>query len=478
MSRAPRTQQYIEDAWEGSDEHLPVVAPWDGTVLAEMAVGGPDDVDRAVSYARSSVGELGPASVRAGVLDRAAGLLVARREALAETIAWEAAKPLRAAQLEVDRAVETLRHSASAARTLHGDVVPMDAHPAGDGYLGFTLREPAGVVAAITPFNFPLNLVAHKLGPALAAGCPVVLKPAEKTPLSAVALVEILLESGAPDGALQLVSGTGATVGSHLASHPDVDVVTFTGSADVGHRLAAQTAPGTAVLLELGSPAPLVVERDADLTTAVGRIVAGGFGHAGQSCVSVQRVLVHEAVREEVADRLAPLVDQLVVGDPLHAATDVSCLIDVAAARRVESWVEEAADAGAKVLVGGDRDGAVVVPTVVVDVPPATRLWTEEVFGPVVALATFGSTDEAIATISSGPDLIQAGVFTGSFSTAMTYVRRLRAGSVLINESPTFRLDHMPYGGLGAAGNTREGPAATLYELTREKLVVLRAATG
>ncbi|MBW3657908.1 MAG: aldehyde dehydrogenase family protein [Actinobacteria bacterium] len=465
----------LDGRWEARGAHLPVVAPWSGEVLTEMALGTAGDVDRAVALARVAVGRLGTAGERARVLDRTADLLVRDREHLARIIASEAGKPWRAATLEVDRAVETLRFSAAEARTLGGASIPMDAHPAGDGVLGFTLREPIGVVAAITPFNFPLNLVAHKLGPALAAGCPVVLKPAEKTPLSALALVERMLEAGAPAQAVQVVTGTGPEVGAALAGHPDVDVVTFTGSATVGHALKAAAAPRAEVLLELGSPAPLVVEADADLDAVVPRIAAHGFGHAGQSCVSVQRVLVHDALADALVDRLAEQVGTLVVGDPLEPGTDVSCLIDETAAARVADWIAEAVAAGATVRVGGERDGATLSPTLVVDVPRDVRLWTEEVFGPVVAVTRFTTTDEAIAEIAGGPDLIQAGVFTASLDTALRYVRELRVGTVLVNESPTYRADHMPYGGVGLAGNTREGPAATVRELTREKLVLLRS---
>lgn len=469
-----RTCLLLDGRWEAREDSLAVVAPWDGAELTRMALGTRDDVDRAVVVARAAIGRLGSAAERAAVLDRAAELLVRDRSHLTRIIALEAAKPWAAATSEVDRAIQTLRFSAAEARTLGGASVPMDAHPAGAGMLGFTVREPVGVVAAITPFNFPLNLVAHKLGPALAAGCPVVLKPAEKTPLSAIALVERLLEAGAAPNAVQVVTGTGPEVGSHLAGHPGVDVVTFTGSASVGHALKTAADPRAEVLLELGSPAPLVVEADADLAAVVPRIAAHGFGHAGQSCVSVQRVLVHASLADELVAQLSAAVERLVVGDPLDPATDVSCLIDVAAAERVAGWIDEAVAAGASVVRGGDRDGATITPTLVVDVPPGVRLWTDEVFGPVVAVTTFATTDEAIAELGDGPDLIQAGVFTAALGTALRYVRSLRVGTVLVNESPTFRADHMPYGGVGAAGNTREGPAATVRELTREKLVLLR----
>lgn len=473
-----RTRLLVDGSWQDTRDHLDVIAPWSGEVLAAMALATTDDVDRAVAAARAVVGDLGSRAERAAVLDRAALGLERDREALAATIAREAAKPLRAARTEVDRAVQTLRFSAAAARTAHGDQVPMDAHPAGEGLLAFTVREPLGVVAAITPFNFPLNLVAHKLGPAIAAGCPVVLKPAEKTPLSALALVEHLLVAGLDPRAVQVVTGLGHDVGAHLAAHPGIAALSFTGSVPVGHALAAAAAPGVRVLLELGSAAPLVVEDDADLDAVAERVAAHAFGHAGQSCVSVQRLVVHRTVADDLAKRVVARTEQLVVGDPMDEATDLSCLIRPDAAERVAARVDQAVADGARLLLGGAREGATVPPTVLAGVPPTSRLWTEEVFGPVVVVASFETFDEALALVAAGPDLINAGVFTRDLGRALRYVDELDAGAVLVNESPTFRADHMPYGGVGAAGTTREGPASTVAELTREKLVVLRGATG
>lgn len=473
----PRTRLLIAGRWEETDESLPVTAPWTGEELSRMALGTTADVDRAVAAARRALASPSTSAVRASVLDGAAAIVERDREHLARIVALESAKPIGAARAEVDRCVQTLRFSAAEARTLHGETVPLDAHPGGEGLVGFTVREPRGVVAAITPFNFPLNLVAHKLGPAIAAGCPVVLKPAEKTPLSGLALVERLLEAGLPIDAIQVVTGLGTEIGAYLAAHRDVDVVSFTGSAAVGHALAASN-PRAAVLLELGSAAPLVLERDGDPTSVAERVAAHGFGHAGQSCVSVQRVVVHEDLHDRLVEELLRLTARLRVGDPLDEATDLSCLITETAAVRVDEWIEEAVRAGAVLRTGGDRAGATIAPTVVDAVPPQVRLWSEEVFGPVVAIATFRDTDEAIDLVAAGPDLIQVGVFTADLDRAFGYVRRIPAGTVLINESPTFRLDQMPYGGVGAAGNTREGPRSTVRELTTEKLVIVRTGSA
>jgi acyl-CoA reductase-like NAD-dependent aldehyde dehydrogenase len=469
----PRTGLLIDGVWEERDRVLPVLAKWSGERLSEQAVASAEDVDRAVRVADRVLGTPLPLAERAAVLDRCADLVRRDRDQLAHIIALEAAKPLVAALAEVDRCEQTLRFSAAEARTLHDETLPVDAHPSGSGATGWVRREPIGVVAAITPFNFPLNLVAHKLGPALAAGCPVICKPAERTPLSTVALAERFLEAGLPAGWLAVLTGDGPGTGANLARHPGVAALTFTGSVPVGWELAREAAHAR-VLLELGSAAPLVAEADAEVDTVVERVAAHAFGHAGQSCVSVQRLLLHADLAGPVLDRLVPAVEALQVGDPLDPATDVSCLIDEAAAVRVRTRIEAAVEGGAKLVTGGTREGAVVRPAVLTDVPLDTELWTEEVFGPVVAVRTFTSTEQAIAEIAAGPDLIHVGVFTRDLDRALRYVEGIRAGAVLINESPTFRADHLPYGGVGRAGTTREGPRASVRELTLEKVVLLR----
>jgi acyl-CoA reductase-like NAD-dependent aldehyde dehydrogenase len=470
-----RTGLLIDGLWEERDRTLPVVEPWSGCELSQQAVADRGDVERAVEVARRLVRSPLPRHERAAILDRTADLLVRDRDHLARLVALEAAKPIAAAGAEVDRAVATVRFSAAEARTLGDTSLAFDAHPAGVGATGFVRRDPIGVVAAITPFNFPLNLVAHKLGPAIAAGCPVVLKPAERTPLSAVALAERLLEAGLPAGWLAVLTGGGAEVGGALATHPDVAAVSFTGSASVGRQLA-RDASHAAVLLELGSAAPLIAEADAAVDAVVDRVVAGGFGHAGQSCVSVQRLLLHETIADAVLERLVPRVRALRVGAPLHPDSDLSCVIDVQAGSRIRARTAHTLAAGGRLLVGGGGSGAVVDPTLVLDAPLDTPLWTEEVFGPVVAIRTFADTEEAVAAVEAGPPLIHLGVFTASLDTALTWIERTRAGGVHVNESPTFRVDQAPYGGVGHPGGTREGPASTVRALTVEKVVLLRPA--
>jgi acyl-CoA reductase-like NAD-dependent aldehyde dehydrogenase len=473
-----RTGLLLDGIWEDRDRTMPVLDTWRRTEISAQAVADAHDVDRAVAIAARVLrdGPL-PLAERAAILERTADLVRRDREHHAHLIALEAGKPITAARTEADRCVETLRFSAAEARTLHDQTLPLDAHPAGIGAIGFVRREPLGVVAAITPFNFPLNLVAHKLGPAIAAGCPVVLKPAERTPLSAIALAEALVEAGLPAGWLAVLTGGGAEVGGTLARHPGVAAVTFTGSADVGAAIA-RDATHAEVLLELGSAAPLVAERDADVDAVVDHVVAGAFGHAGQSCVSVQRLLLHAEIAATVLDRLLPRVAALRLGPPLEEDTDLAGVIDPAAGDRIRAVVAATVDGGGRVLAGGGGEAAVVLPTVVDEVPLDAPLWTEEVFGPVVAVRTFTTTEEAIAAVEAGPPLIHLGVFTRDLDVALRWVERVRAGAVLVNESPTFRVDQAPYGGVDHPGATREGPRSTVRALTYEKTVVLRPAAA
>ncbi|MGN6608335.1 MAG: aldehyde dehydrogenase family protein, partial [Jatrophihabitans sp.] len=353
----------------------------------------------------------------------------------------------------------------------------MDASPAGAGKLGVMLRVPYGVVGAISPFNFPLNLVAHKLGPAIAAGCPVVLKPAGQTPFSSILLARLLIdECGLPPEQLQVVTGSGSVVGSAIVDHPDVALVTFTGSPEVGWAIRGR-APRKRVGLELGNNAPVILEPDGDWTAAVDKIRIAGFSHAGQSCVSTQRVLVHRSIAEDVEIALAKAVSSLVVGDPLDEATDVSALISADERDRVAAWVREAEDAGARVATGGRvRDDGVLEPTVLADASPDLRVCRDEVFGPVVALTRYDGFDEAIALANDSRYGLQAGVFTRDIAKALTAARTLDFGGVIVNDVPTWRADQQPYGGIRDSGNTREGPAWSVREMTEERLVVLAGA--
>jgi acyl-CoA reductase-like NAD-dependent aldehyde dehydrogenase len=456
---------------------IEVRSPYDRSLIGEIPSHTAADVDLAVARARAALagGPL-PAWKRADILDRAAERLAARRDEFAEIIAKEAAKPLKTARVEAERAVGTLRFSAAEARTFAGEMVPLDAIPAGEGKLGFTLRVPIGVVGAIAPFNFPLNLVAHKLGPAIAAGCPVVLKPASQTPFSSLALARMLVEEcGLPADHLQVVTGSGSTVGNALVDHPDVALITFTGSPEVGWAIRAR-APRKRVGLELGNNAPAIIEPDGDWAAAAAKIKVAGFSHAGQSCISTQRVLVHRSIEAEFSRALVAHVESLVVGDPLDESTDVSALISPAETDRVEAWIAEAVGSGARVLTGGRRqDDGVLLPTVVADARPDMKVCAKEVFGPVVTITAYDTLDEALALANDTAYGLQAAIFTANLAAALRAVRELDYGGVVVNDVPTFRADQQPYGGLRDSGNTREGPAFTIEEMTEIRMVIISA---
>jgi acyl-CoA reductase-like NAD-dependent aldehyde dehydrogenase len=466
---------FIDGVWldlEGAT--LDVVNPYDGVVLAACPLGGAPLVDRAVAAAKRAMTSPIPAHERAALCDRVAALIRDDLEGFAREICAESGKPIKTARTEAERAVSTWAFAAATARTMTGETVPMDASAAGTGKLAFTIREPRGVLAAITPFNFPLNLVSHKLAPAIAAGCATVLKPAEKTPLSAVRLVRAMVQAGVPAGWINLVHGTGDDVGIPLATHPDVAVVSFTGSTRVGHLLE-HSAAGKRVLLELGANAPLIVAGDADIARAVAKVKASAFMHAGQSCISVQRIFVQSQVYQDFLDQLVPAVESLVVGDPADEATDVGPVIRESERDRIVDWVEEARSSGAEVLTGGKPDGVLLAPTVVAGGSHDVKLCTDEAFGPVVIVQPFETIDDAIARANASAYGLNAAIFTASLEAALRAARGLRAGTVLVNETPTFRADQMPYGGVGESGNTREGPAYAARELTVDKLVIIEA---
>jgi acyl-CoA reductase-like NAD-dependent aldehyde dehydrogenase len=454
---------------------ITVRSPFDDSVIGEIPAQTEADVATAVASAKAAL-KTNPLPLwkRAAILDKAAQLLTERRDQFALIIAKEAAKPIKTARGEAERAVGTFQFAAAEARKLSGEMVPLDALAAGEGKLGFTLRVPIGVVGAIAPFNFPLNLVAHKLAPAIAAGCPVVLKPASQTPFSSIALAKMLIdECGLPADYLHVVTGSGGTVGNAIVDHPDIALITFTGSPDVGWSIRAR-APRKRVGLELGNNAPVIIEPDGDWKSAAAKIKIAGFSHAGQSCISTQRIYIHSSIADDFTAALVDHVNSLVVGDPLDEATDVSALISKGERDRVVSWVAEAEAAGAKVLTGGalDEDG-VLRPTVITNVTPEMKVCSKEVFGPVVAIASYDNLDDAFALANDSAFGLQAAIFTTDISKALKAIHTLDYGGVLVNEVPTWRADQQPYGGLRDSGNTREGPAYSVKEMTEIKMVVL-----
>ena len=462
--------------WSDGVEWAEVRSPYDDSVVGRVATGDTATAERAIAAAHEAFESADFAQhERAATLERAAELVAERVEELALTIAAEAGKPIKTATVEAQRCVSTLEFSAVEARKLTGGTVPMEASAAGAGKLGVMLRVPYGVVGAISPFNFPLNLVAHKLGPAIAAGNAIVLKPAGQTPISALKLAGILLEAGLPEGWLSVVPGPGSQVGNAIVEHELTGAITFTGSAPVGWGIRSKV-PHKKVNLELGSNAPLIVNDDGDWQAAADKAQIHAFSHAGQSCISIQRILVHEAVADEFKARLVANVEKLTVGDPLDPSTDVGPLITPGDRDRVKAWVDEAVAAGAELLSGGELvdEGRCLAPTLLGSPPKDTKVWCEEIFGPVATIDTFADFGEALAMANDSKFGLQAGVFTRDLGRGLEAARTLEFGGVLINEVPTFRADQQPYGGVKDSGNTREGPAYAVYELTEERFITLQ----
>jgi acyl-CoA reductase-like NAD-dependent aldehyde dehydrogenase len=458
--------------WIETGDWLDVRSPYSGEVVGRVAKAGAAEARRALDAAEAAMREPLPAHKRAEILVRVAGYLGKRHEEVAQTISAEAGKPLKAARVEASRVMSTYTFAAVEARKLAGEMVPMDAAQAGVGKLAFTLRRPIGIVGAISPFNFPLNLVAHKIAPALAAGCAVVLKPASQTPFSALLLAELETEAGLPPGWLNVLVGPASEIGDVLVEDERVRAITFTGSSEVGWKLAERAARKR-VNLELGNATPVIVEADADLDEAAAKLAANAFSFAGQSCISVQRIYVHRSAYDGLLARFLPKVESLVVGDPADEATDVGPLIDADARDRVLAWIEEARAGGAEILTGGDLDGELVRPTVIANARPDLNVSCQEVFGPVCTVNAYDTLDEALELANGTRYGLQAGIFTSNVKTALAAAQRLEFGGVTVNEAPTFRSDQMPYGGVKDSGNTREGPAYAVRELTEERLVVL-----
>jgi acyl-CoA reductase-like NAD-dependent aldehyde dehydrogenase len=459
--------------WIETGEWIEVQSPHDDTVVGRVPSAGAGVARKAVDAAERAMRDPLPAHERAEILDRVASALAERHDEVARTICAEAGKPMKAARVEATRAVSTYTMAAVEARKLAGDAVAMDASPAGVGKLAFTLRVPIGIVGAISPFNFPLNLVAHKIAPALAAGCAVVLKPASQTPLSALLLAELESEAGLSPGWLNVVCGPAGEVGDVLVGDERVRMISFTGSVGVGWRLR-ERASRKRVSLELGNATPVIVAADADLDDAAARLAANAFSFAGQSCISVQRVYVERPAYDAFLERFLPRVKSLKLGNPADEDTDVGPLISHEERDRVLAWIDEARALGASILAGGELEGELLRPTVIGEPPADTKVVMEEVFGPVCTVSKFDTLDEAIELANSTRFGLQAGVFVKDVKDALHAARGLEFGGVTVNEAPTFRADQMPYGGVKDSGNTREGPAYAVREMTEERVVVLQ----
>jgi len=465
---------FLAGEFADSDQCLDVMSPYDGSVVGTTSIPTEGQVDQAVHAAVAAFEETRRLSAeeRANILVRIRAGVAARKDDLARIIVLEAGKPWKDASAEVDRALHNLEVASEEAKRIGGEILPLDLREHSRGRLAFVRRYPIGPIAAISPFNFPLNLPLHKIGPAIASGNTIVLKPATKTPLTVLTLAEVMAEAGMPRGTVSILPMTSAMAEKALVQDDRFKMLTFTGSAEVGWRLKS-LAGKKKVTLELGGNAAAIVDRDANTEFAVRRIAQGGYSYAGQSCISVQRVYIHEAIYERLCAEIAAAVGDLAVGDPIDRQTDVGPMIDAAAAKRAAESVAEAVVAGAKLLTGGAAEGPFLEPTVVAGAPDDSRVCRDEVFAPVIALSPFNEFKEAVARTNASAYGLQAGVFTGSLENAFYAFDHLEVGGVIINDVPTYRTDPMPYGGVKDSGQGREGPRYAIEEMTEMRLMVL-----
>jgi acyl-CoA reductase-like NAD-dependent aldehyde dehydrogenase len=464
---------YINGEWVEAKSYTTLTSPYSGEALAEIPVATEEEVEQAIAAAyeaRKTMASM-PAHERAAILEKVAEQLKERQEEAARLIALEAAKPITTAKGEVARTIQTYKFAAEEAKRIHGETIPLDAAPGGENRVAFTVREPIGVIGAITPFNFPMNLVAHKLGPAIASGNTVVLKPASQTPLSAYFIAELFENAGLPKGALNVVTGSGRTVGDKIVTDPRISMITFTGSPEVGIGIRNK-AGLKRVTLELGSNSAVIIDEQVDIDRIIPRCVFGAFSFQGQVCISLQRIYVHEKRYDEFVEKFIAAAKQLKVGDPLDANTDVSALITPKDVDRALQWIEEAKQGGATVALGGEREGNVLLPTVILDAKPTMKVSCQEVFAPIVLINRVRSIEEAIELVNDSRYGLQAGVYTDNVHVAWEAAEKLHVGGVLINDIPTFRVDHMPYGGVKESGFGREGLRYAIEEMTELKLVI------
>ena len=471
-------KMYVGTEWVDKPKTIPVLNPFDGSQVDTIPKADADDIERALATAVRGARAMRRLTgyERAQILRKAADLMIQRSEDLARTITLEEGKIIGEARFEVSRAVEIIALSAEEAKRLYGETIPLDGAPGVTHQkFGFTVRVPCGVVLGISPFNFPLHLVCHKVGPALAAGNSVIVKPATDTPLSALKLTQIMLEAGVPAEAIQCITGSGGEIGEALCRDPRVRKITFTGSRDVGERIC-HVAGIKKVTMELGSNAPIIVMPDADLEKVATAVAATGYSNAGQVCISAQRILPLKPIYSEFLNVLKPKVAALATGNPLEEKTKMGPMVRERDAQRVDEWVREAVASGAKLVTGGERHGAIYAPTVLADVKPDMRISRSEVFGPAVAVTPVGTIDEAIAMANDTIYGLSAGIFTQNLDWAMKFVQQVESGNLHINWGPQWRADLMPYGGLKDSGFGKEGPKYAVQEMTELKMVVMHLA--
>jgi acyl-CoA reductase-like NAD-dependent aldehyde dehydrogenase len=463
----------VDGKWMDEGDVVEVKAPYDGAVVGRIVQGRRQHAEAAIAAAVKAFGTTRrlPAFERQRVLRRVAEGISKRKEEFSRTLCQEAGKPIKAARTEVERAVFTFTVAAEESTRIYGEYLPLDWQEYTAGRWGIVKRFPLGPIAGITPFNFPLNLVAHKVAPAIAAGCPMVLKPAPQTPLSSLLMAEVVQQAGWPDGALNVVPLSNDDA-SLLVTDDRIKLISFTGSAAVGWQIKKNSGKKK-VILELGGNAGVIIHSDADVDYAAERCVAGGFGYAGQTCISVQRVLVHQSVYGRFTDLFLAGISKLQVGDPLEETTDVGPLIRESDAQRAVDWIQEAVRGGARILCGGNRRGSIVEPTVLTGTKPDMKVNCQEIFGPVVTVEPYAEFDDALRRINNSPYGLQAGIFTRDAKLMFQAFEELEVGGLLAGDVPTFRIDHMPYGGVKDSGIGREGLRYAIEEMTEPKLMVM-----
>ncbi|KOO51550.1 aldehyde dehydrogenase family protein [Viridibacillus arvi] len=464
---------YVNGEWKKSVQYADLTSPHTKEIIAKVPQATRLEVEEAINIAYEATAEMAKLTAyeRAEILEDITRLFIENREEAAEIISIEAAKPLKFAFGEIDRTIETYKFAAEEAKRLTGEMIPMDAAKNGANRLGYTIEQPIGVVGAITPFNFPQNLVAHKVGPAIAAGNTIVLKPASQTPLSALFLAKLIDQTALPKGAFNVVTGGGKTVGDALVESDKVSMITFTGSPAVGIGIRNK-AGLKKVALELGSNAGLIIDKNVNLDEIVSKCVSGAFSNQGQVCISLQRIYVIDELAEEFLSKFVEKTKELVIGNPLDLTTDVSAMIHEKEQQRATNWVNEAVEAGASVLIGGKVENEVFLPTILENVAEDAKLSCQEVFAPVVIVNRISSVEEGIQAINNSNYGLQAGIFTSDIKTAFKASKELEVGGVMINDIPTYRIDQMPYGGVKESGTGKEGLKYAIHEMTETKLVV------
>ncbi|MEY2362683.1 aldehyde dehydrogenase family protein [Lysinibacillus capsici] len=469
------TKLWINGQWHDAEESYELASPYSGEVIAHVAKASIQDVEKAIEGAQQAFQSFKKTTAyeRAEILYKVVDMMRQRKEELAEILALEAGKPIVAGLAEIDRTIATYQFAAEGAKQAKGETVPMDAAPGAGDRIGWTKREPLGVISAITPFNFPFNLVAHKLGPAFAVGNTVVLKPATQTPLSAIVMAEIFRDAGLPDGALQIVTGSGGELSDTLVTHPYVKKVTFTGSGKVGLKIKEKVGLRK-VTLELGSNAAVIVEPSTPINKIISRCVSGAFNFAGQVCISLQRIYVHSSIIDEFTKAFVAETEKLIVGDPLEKTTDVSAMINPNEVERIREWIEEAQEQGAMIATGGVFTERTLTPTVMTNVSADMKIVCQETFAPIVSIVSYETLDDAIRLVNESDLGLNAGIYTNILSDALYAVDELQAGAVIINDIPTFRVDNMPYGGVKMSGYGREGIKWAIEEMTDMKFISMK----